>query len=136
MQYLVNLIMRKFAVLFFIFMVCNSTYAQESGLVVRYEFTGKPSPPMVPFYLRIYINDILMDSTKPHMPHHNLANAVRIPLEKGSYKLKIEGITTPKEGNSVSVMEWVTKLEITRVKSRVHLKLNDRYEIRSTMVNY
>lgn len=91
---------------------------------------------MVPFYLRIYVNDMLIDSTKPHMPHHNLANAVRIPLEKGSYKLKIEGVTKPKDGGSIPVMEWTTNLEITKGKGRIHLKLNDNYQIRSTTTNY
>lgn len=91
---------------------------------------------MVPFYLRIYIDDILIDSTKPHMPHHNLANAVRIPLEKGNYSLKIEGVTIPKDGNSIAVMEWVINLEISKAKSRVHLKLKDDYQVRSTTINY
>lgn len=128
--------MRKIAVICLFFILSNSLYAQENSLVVRYDFTEKSSPPMVPFYLRIYVNDILKDSTKPHMPHHNLANAVRIPLEKGHYTLKVEGVTLPKDGNPIPAMEWVTNLEISKGKSRIHLKLKGNYQVGSTTINY
>ena len=128
--------MKRLIVSCLLFTLCRSVCAQDNGLVVRYDFTERSSPPMVPFYLRIYINDVLKDSTKPHKPHHNLANAVRIPLEKGFYDLKIEGVILPADNNSMPVMEWLSKLEVTKGKSRVNLKLNENYQVQLSTINY
>jgi hypothetical protein len=127
--------MKILAALCFLFTISGSLIAQEQELIVRYDFSDKSSPPMKPFYLRVYIDSVLVDSTKSHAPNHNLANAVRAKVAKGYHYVKIEGMVIEKNAAVpvlTKVMEWETSIEAGKMKARIILKLNGKYQIESS----
>ena len=115
-------------------MISNCSFGQTGELFVKYDFAKNASPPMIPFYLRVYVNDILADSTKPHLPHHNLANTTRISLEKGTHLITIEGVTLDKQRDRIVVMKWNQYLEIIQGRRRVVFKLDEKYMIKSISI--
>src|SRR4030095_5350523 len=84
-------------------------YCQKDNFVVHYDFKEKADPPMKPFYLRVFVDNVLTDSTKPHKPSHNLANSVRMTVTDGCHQLRVEGIVVDEMADVVvlnKVMEW------------------------------
>ena len=124
--------MKRILIFCFLLSVSVTIRGQESELVVRYGFTDKSSPPMKIFYLNVFVDGIFADSTKPHMPNHNLANAVHVKLAIGPHNIRIEGCVKEKKDNVVTiskVMVWTENLNVTKRKSRVGLKMNGDYEV-------
>lgn len=124
--------MKILITLYCLFLFSGTLNAQESGLVVRYDFAEKSSPPEKLFYLRVYVDGVLMDSTKPHRQNHNLANATQVRISKGNHEIKIEGVVVEENDDPVSlniVMEWREIVKTGKQKTRIKLKLNGRYEI-------
>ena len=84
------------------------------------------------FYVRVLVDGVFADSTKPHMPHHNLANAVRTKIAMGPRKITIEGCVKEEKNNSFvisKVMEWNGTYTITKEKCKISLKMNGDYEV-------
>lgn len=125
-------------VLYCLFFFTGLLNAQGSELIVRYDFSEKSSPPAKMFYLRVYVDSILMDSTKPHRQIHNLANAVQINISQGNHEIKIEGIVVEDNTDATVlkiVINWKQIVKAGKSKTRVKLKLNGKYKVESATYN-
>jgi hypothetical protein len=106
--------------------------SQQTELVVRYDFLNKPSPPDKPFYIRVYVDGVLRDSTRAHSPHHNLANAVRIACTIEKHDVLVEGMVIEKEQKQEAarkVMGWAYSISPGKNKPRIKLKMNEHYQV-------
>jgi hypothetical protein len=122
---------KRYFVCFFLF-ISAAVKAQESELVVRYDFIEKAEPPMKVFYVKVSVDGVFADSSKPHLPNHNLANTVKTKVSKGVHHIRIEGFVKEekdKEFVTSVVMEWNGKFTIKNKKCRILIKMNDRYEV-------
>jgi hypothetical protein len=130
--------MKILIALYCLFFFPGLLHAQESELIVRYDFSEKSSPPMNIFYLRVYVDGVLMDSTKPHRQNHNLANAAQMKITQGNHEIKIEGIVLEENTDAAVlkiVMEWKQTVKAGKSKTRVKLKLNGKYRVESATYN-
>ena len=106
--------------------------SQQTELVVRYDFLNKPPPPDKPFYIRVYVDGILKDSTRAHSPTHNLANAVRIACSVEKHDVLVEGLvidTEHKYDVAIKVLGWAYSISAGKRKPRIKLKLNEHYQV-------
>ena len=120
-------------VISFLLVLCSASInAQESELTVRYDFKENSSPPMKIFYIKVFVDEIFADSTKPHMPHHNLANAVRTKISMVLRNIRIEGWVKEEKGDGFvinKVMDWNRFVNVAQKKCRVSIKMNESYEV-------
>lgn len=130
--------MKILIVLYCLFFFTALLNAQESELIVRYDFSEKSSPPAKMFYLRVYVDGVLMDSTKPHRQNHNLANATHMKIAQGNHEIKIEGIVVEENTDAAIlkiVIDWKQTVKAGKSKTRVKLKLNGKYKVESATYN-
>ena len=116
----------------FFCLVSASVNGQESELVVRYDFTKASSPPSKVFYLKVFVDSVFADSTKPHSPHHNLANSVRTKITTGPHNIRLEGCV--KEENEglwfvKNVMNWNGNFNVKKEKCKISIKMNSDYVV-------
>ena len=129
---LVYLRMKQILLICFFFSACLPVMSQDKELLVRYDFTKNAEPPMKVFYLKVFIDGVFSDSTKPHTPHHNLANAVRVKVGNELFSIRIEGCVKEEiNGKTVisKVMEVNEYFKIDRRKGRIALRLKGDYEV-------
>jgi hypothetical protein len=110
-----------------------SVKGQESEVIVRYSFTNKSSPPMKEFYMKIFVDGIFVDSTKPHTPSSDLlGDVVRRKVAIGPHAIRMDGYV--KEGKKEKVfvskvMGWEGNFNVTKRKCRIGIRLNSNYEV-------